>query len=109
MSKREFGEPIKMYLVEEDRLHQLLELEHRYACRGKGVNEIFEYFWDMMEESGCHEHVTHREFVDAVANMTFEKLAEMDLALYEEYKEKCGNECQFKFKGRQTKTPVDNH
>ena len=108
MSKREFGEPIKMYLVEEDRLHQLLELEHRYACRGKGVNEIFEYFWDMMVESGCDQHVTHREFVEAVGNMTFEKLAEMDLALYEEHKEKC-DECQFKFKAKPTKPPVDNH
>lgn len=87
MKRREFGEPIKMYLVEEDRLQSLLELEHRYACRGKNENEIFEYFWDMMEESGCHEHVSHREFVDAVENMTFEKLAEMDLALYEEYKD----------------------
>ena len=85
MSKRKFGEPIKMYLVEEDRLQFLLELEHRYACREKGVDEIFEYFWDVMEEFGCHEHVTHREFVAAVENMTFTKLAEMDLALYEEY------------------------
>ena len=57
------------------------------ACsREKNEDEIFDYFWDMMEESGCHEHVTHREFVDAVENMTFTKLAEMDLALYEEYK-----------------------
>jgi hypothetical protein len=109
MKRREFGEPIKMYLVEEDRLHQLLELEHRYACRQKNVNEIFEYFWDMMVESGCDQHVTHREFVEAVGNMTFDKLAEMDLALYEEYKEKCGNECQFKFKAKPTKAPVDNH
>lgn len=85
MKRREFGEPIKMYLVEEDRLQSLLELEHRYACRGKGVNEIFEYFWDMMVESGCDQHVSHREFVDAVGNMTFEKLAEMDLALYTEH------------------------
>jgi hypothetical protein len=106
---RKFGEPLKMYLVEEDRLQQLLELEHRYACCGKGANEIFEYFWDMMVESGCDQHVTHREFVDAVGNMTFEKLAEMDLALYEEYKEKCGNECQFKFKAKPTKPVVDNH
>jgi hypothetical protein len=90
--------------VEEDRLHQLLELEHRYACRQKNVNEIFEYFWDMMVESGCDQHVTHREFVEAVGNMTFDKLAEMDLALYEEYKEKCGNECQFKFKAKPTKS-----
>ena len=85
MSKREFGEPIKMYLVEEDRLQFLLELEHRYACREKDEDEIFEYFWDMLVESGCDQHVTHREFVDAVENMTFTKLAEMDLALYTEH------------------------
>lgn len=85
MSKRKFGEPIRQYLIDEDRLQFLLELEHRYVCRKKSEDEIFEYFWDMMEEFGCHEHVTHREFVDAVENMTFTKLAEMDLALYEEY------------------------
>ena len=106
MKRREFGEPIKMYLVEEDRLKQLLMIEHLYHCGGK---EPFEYFWDMMVESGCDQHVSHREFVEAVKNMTFDKLAEMDLALYEEYKEKCGNECQFKFKAKPKTAPVDNH
>lgn len=84
MKRREFGEPIPMYLIEEDRLAALLELEHRLHC---GDREPFEYFWDMMVESGCDQHVTHKEFVEAVENMTFEKLAEMDLALYEEYKD----------------------
>lgn len=102
MSKREFGEPIKKYLVEEDRLRFLLELEHRYACREKGADDLFEYFWEMMEEFGCHEHVTHREFVDAVENMTFVKLAEMDLALYEEYEDKC-QKCIYEF------DDVNNH
>ena len=106
MSKREFGEPIPMYLIEEDRLAALLDLEHRLHCGGR---EPFEYFWDMMVESGCDQHVNHREFVEAVENMTFEGLAEMDLALYEEYHEKCGNECQFKFKAKPKKAPVDNH
>ena len=82
MSKREFGEPIKMYLVEEDRLIELLASEHQEIC---GQGDRFEYFWDMMVESGCDQHVTHKEFVEAVENMTFEGLAEMDLALYEEY------------------------
>ena len=40
-----------------------------------------------MVDSGLDQHVSHREFVDAVENMTFEKLAELDLELYEEYKE----------------------
>ena len=85
MSKRrEFGEPIPMYLIEEDRLIELLELEHRLNASNQ---DSFEYFWDMMVESGCDQHVTHKEFVEAVENMTFEKLAEMDLALYEEYRE----------------------
>ena len=97
MSKREFGEPIKKYLVEEDTLVKMLELCHRLNCGGR---DTFEYFWDMMVEAGCDQHVSHAEFVDAVMNMTFEKLAEMDLVLYEEYKEKCGTECQFKFKQR---------
>ena len=83
MSKRKFGEQIKQYIVEEDTLAKLLELWHRKEC---GDRDEFEYFWDMMAESGCEQHVTHREFVEAVKNMTFEKLAEMDLGLYEEYK-----------------------
>lgn len=82
MSKRKFGEPIKQYLIDEDRLLELLELEHRKEC---GDRDEFEYFWDMMVESGCDQHVSHEEFVEAVENMTFPKLAEMDLALYEEY------------------------
>lgn len=106
MKRRPFGEQIKLYLIEEDRLHHLLEMEHKLNC---GDRDTYEYFWDMMVESGCDQHVTHKEFVEAVKNMTFEKLAEMDLALYEEYKEKCGNECQFKFKAKPTKAPVDNH
>lgn len=82
MSKREFGEPIKQYLVEEDRLVELLQIEHELKCSGR---DTFEYFWDMMVASGCDQHVPRREFIDAVENMTFPKLAEMDLALYEEY------------------------
>lgn len=84
MKRREFGEPIKMYLIEEDRLHQLIEMEHKLSC---GDRDTYEYFWDMMVESGCEQHVTHKEFVEAVEHMTFEKLAEMDLALYDEYKD----------------------
>jgi hypothetical protein len=68
--------------VEEDDLVKLLELCHRVNC---GSGDTFEYFWDMMVEAGCDQHVTHKEFVEAVENMTFEKLAEMDLALYEEW------------------------
>ena len=82
MRKREFGEPIKMYLIEEDRLAQLLEMEHRLEC---GERDTFEYFWDMLEEFGGDKHVSHREFVEAVENMNFEKLAEMDLVLYTEH------------------------
>ena len=97
MNKREFGEPIKKYLVEEDTLVKLLEEQHRLHC---GDRDIFEYFWDMMIEAGYDQQMSHREFVEFVKNMTFEKLAEMDLALYEEYKERCGIECQFKFMQR---------
>ena len=82
MKRREFGEPIKMYLVEEDRLAELLKTEHLIMC---GDKDKFEYFWDMMVESGCDQHVSHREFVEAVENMTFDKLTEMDLGLYEEH------------------------
>ena len=83
MSKREFGEPMKQYLVEEDTLLKLIEAEHRYNFSQSKAEDSFEYFWDMMVESGCDQHVSHREFVEAVRNMTFAKLAEMDLALYE--------------------------
>ena len=85
MKRREFGEPMPIYLIEEDRLLHLLEKEHRFDCL-MHKDDAFEYFWDMMVESGLDQHVTHREFVKAVENMTFEGLAELDLALYEEYK-----------------------
>ena len=86
MKRREFGEPIPMYLIEENRLVALLAKEHRFDCL-MHKDDAFEYFWDMMVESGCDQHVTHKEFVEAVENMTFEKLAEMDLAMYEEHKD----------------------
>lgn len=79
MKQREFGEPETFYLVEESLLHELLTHEHQEIC---GQRDRFEYFWDMMVESGCDQHVSHKEFVEAVNNMTFDKLAEMDLALY---------------------------
>lgn len=85
MKRREFGEPIKYYLIEEDRLLQLLASEHQEIC---GDHDQFEYFWDMMVEYGLDQHVTHREFVKAVEGMTFEGLSKLDLALYEEYKTK---------------------
>lgn len=90
MKHREFGEPIPMRLIEEDRLLQLLEIEHRFHClmhKGDSEYDAFEYFWDMMVESGLDQHVTHKEFVEAVKNMSFGGLAELDLELYEEYKE----------------------
>lgn len=83
MKRREFGEGTPMYLIEEDRLVELLQIEHELKCGLMG--DKFEYFWDMMVESGCDQHVTHKEFVEAVKNMTFDKLAEMDLALYTEH------------------------
>ena len=82
MKRREFGEPIPMRLIEEDRLHQLLMVEHMFLC---GDRDRFEYFWDAMVESGCDQHVTHKEFVEAVEDMNFDELAEMDLEIYTEH------------------------
>ena len=81
---REFGDPIPMRIIEEDRLQQLLKIEHIMHC---GDRDTFEYFWDMMVESGLDQHVTHREFVEAVKNMDFDQLAELDLELYASYEE----------------------
>ena len=81
---KKFGEPVKKYIIEEDTLVRLLMREHIHNC---GDADPFEYFWDVMVESGCEQHVSHREFVEAVKNMTFKAMAEMDLALFEEYEE----------------------
>ena len=74
-----------LYFIEEDRLLDLLELEHRHICRTKYKDDQFEYFWDMMVEAGLDQHVSHKEFIKAVENMTFKELAKLDLELYEEY------------------------
>lgn len=74
-----------LYFIEEDRLLELLELEHRFVCRTQYKDDRFEYFWDMMVESGLDQHVSHKEFVEAVESMTFKELAKLDLELYEEY------------------------
>ncbi len=86
---RKFGEPIKQYLIEEDTLLMLLVESHMYHC---GKRNRFEYFWDRMVESGYDQNMSHDEFVEAVNNMTFMKLAETDLVLYKEYKDK--NDCK---------------
>ena len=85
MNKREFGEPIKKYIIEEDRLAMLLEMEHRFAARK--YNDEREYFYRALVESGDVEKLTYREFTKLMDEMTFEKLAEMDLELYEELEE----------------------
>ena len=74
-----------LYFIEEDRLLALLELEHRHTCRTKYKDDRFEFFWDMMVESGLDQHVSHKEFVEAVESMTFKELAKLDLELYDEY------------------------
>lgn len=84
MSKRAFGEPIKEYIIEEDRLLRLLEIEHRYNFEQMESGDQRDYFYRMMCES-CDVHsLTYNEFKEAIENMTFESLAEMDLELYEE-------------------------
>lgn len=74
-----------LYFIEEDRLLELLEAEHRHTCDTQYGGDRFEYFWDMMVESGLDEHVSHKEFVEGVESMTFKELAKLDLELYEEY------------------------
>ena len=86
---REFGDPIPMRVIEEDRLQELLKIEHIMNC---GDKDTFEYFWDMMVESGFDQHVSHREFVEAVKNMDFDQLAELDLELYKKYEEEKTND-----------------
>jgi hypothetical protein len=87
MKRRKFGEPIKMYLVEEDRLAKLLEIEHRYNFEQMESGDQREYFYRMLVEGGDAEYLTYRGLTDLVNTMTFESLAEMDLGLYEELEE----------------------
>jgi hypothetical protein len=82
--EKTMSKPI-LYFIEEDRLLELLELEHRFICRTQYKDDRFEFFWDMMVESGLDQHVSHKEFVEAVESMTFKELAKLDLELYEEY------------------------
>ena len=87
MSKRrEFGEPIPMYLIEEDRLARLLEIEHRYNYEHSDCRDEKDYFFHALVDNGDVEIMTYVGVVDWVENMTFSDLAEEDLQLYEEYK-----------------------
>lgn len=87
MSKKEFGEPIKKYIIEEDRLAKLLEIEHRYHFEQMESEDQREYFYRVLVEGGDAEHLTYRGLTDFVNTMTFESLAEIDLGLYEELEE----------------------
>lgn len=85
MSKRAFGEPIKKYIIEEDRLAMLLEMEHRFAARK--YDDEREYFYRTLIEGGDVDHMTYKGLIETIESMTFESLAEMDLGLYEELEE----------------------
>ena len=85
MSKRAFGEPIKKYIIEEDRLAMLLEMEHRIAATE--YKDEREYFFRVLVEGGDVEHMTYKGLTETIENMTFDSLAEMDLGLYEELEE----------------------
>lgn len=87
MNKRGFGEPIKKYIIEEDRLAKLLEIGHRYNFEQMEIDDQREYFYRMLVEGGDAEHLTYRGLTDLVNTMTFKSLAEMDLELYEELEE----------------------
>jgi hypothetical protein len=87
MKNRAFGEPIKKYIIEEDRLAKLLEIEHRYYFEQMESGDQREYFYRMLVEGGDAEYLTYRGLTDLVNTMTFESLAEMDLGLYEELEE----------------------
>lgn len=87
MKNRVFGEPIKKYIIEEDRLAKLLEIEHRYNFEQMESDDQREYFYRVLVEGGDAENLTYRGLVDFVNTMTFESLAEMDLGLYEELEE----------------------
>jgi hypothetical protein len=88
MSKREFGEPIKKYIIEEDRLAKLLEIEHRYNFEQMETEDQREYFYRVLVEGGDAENLTYRGLTDMVNTLTFKSLAEMDLGLYEEHEDK---------------------
>ena len=87
MKRREFGEPIPMYVIEADSLARLLEIEHRYNYEHGDYRNEKEYFFHALVDSGDVEEMSYAGVVDWVENMTFKDLAEQDLELFEEYEE----------------------
>lgn len=84
---RLFGERIKSYIIEEDSLVRLLEIEHRYNFAQMESDDTREYFFRALVETGDVEDMSFKGLVETVETMTFRSLAERDLAGYEEYKE----------------------
>jgi hypothetical protein len=87
MKRREFGEPVPMYVIEADSLAHLLEIEHRYYYEHSEYTDEKEYFFHALVEGGDVETMSYRGVIDWVENMTFKDLAEQDLELFEEYEE----------------------
>lgn len=83
--KREFGEPIPMYIIEADSLVRLLEIEHRYNFSQMESDDTREYFFRALVETGDVEDMSFKGLVETIEAMTFRRLAERDLACYEEY------------------------
>ena len=108
----------RKFIIAESDLLRLLEMAHELsALQWAGVDN----WWGYMDSESTREYFLHQvpinvieelsdeEFDKLMDDIWFEDLAKWDLELYAEYKEKCGNECQFKFKAKPTKLIVDNH
>ncbi len=110
----------KQYLISEESLKELLEAAHKMAILE--IDGVDNWEWCMESRKDflvdCMLQLPWNEgrSVDDMLKVIDEEgydindLVDDQVAVFwEEHHEKCGRECQFKFKARPTTIPIDNH
>ena len=111
MTNEEFNPTEPVYLVKKTELLDLLAAAHQ-LCILSGVavtsvsNEDYHrekrgYIHDLLDCTSISEAMTPDEYEKYCEEANIETLAEIELADFPEWRERCGVECQFSFKQRE--------
>ena len=111
---------MRHYLIDEELLTELLIKAYKYEIlESAGVNiennympHHNEYVLHYASQLPKNENIPLEQLAQEMDDWSYslEDLANDEIRAYwQPYHERCGKECQFKFKAKPQKAPVDNH
>ena len=111
MTNEEFNPTEPVYLVKKTELLDLLAAAHQLCilsgpAAASVSNEDYHrekrgYIHDLLDCTSISEAMTPDEYEKYCEEADVETLAEIELADFPEWRERCGVECQFSFKQRE--------